>query len=50
MSLAVAGRLVAVCTLLGSSDSKSTGPYNTGCLKKKVGVSDSKYLENDKGV
>jgi len=26
-------------TMLGSSDSKSTGLYNTGCLKKKVGDS-----------
>jgi len=39
VSLAVAGRPVAVCTMLGSLDSKSTGLYNTWCMKKKVGVS-----------
>jgi hypothetical protein len=39
VSLAVAGHPVAVCTMLGSLDSKSTLLYNTGCLKKKDGVS-----------
>jgi hypothetical protein len=36
--------------MLGSSDSKSTDLYNTGCLKKKVGDSTANVLENDKEV
>jgi hypothetical protein len=50
VSFPVAGFPEAVCTMLGSADSKSTGLYNAECLNKKIMSFDNMYMENDKHI